>query len=142
MSFRTRIQSEAEILLLLAADNPDETNWLNVSPITGKLFFVGDPKQSVYRFRRADVAIYQQVKQMLLSRGAVPLYLNTSFRSPPSLQSFVNAAFTSALAGTAADGEYVPLEKWRTEITGRPTIIALPVPRPYNDRGNIVNSRI
>ena len=88
------------------------------------------------------MAIYQQVKQMLLSRGAVPLYLNTSFRSPPSLQSFVNAAFTSALAGTAADGEYVPLEKWRTEITGRPTIIALPVPRPYNDRGNIVNSQI
>ncbi len=133
---------QAEILLLLAADNPDETNWLNVSPIAGKLFFVGDPKQSVYRFRRADVAIYQQVKQMLLSRGAVPLYLNTSFRSPPSLQSFVNAAFTSVMAGTAAHGEYVPLEKRRTEIIGRPTIIALPVPRPYNDRGNIVNSRI
>jgi ATP-dependent helicase/nuclease subunit A len=79
---------------------------------------------------------------MLLSRGAVPLYLNTSFRSPPSLQSFVNAAFAPAMAGTAADGEYVPLETWRTEITGRPTIIALPVPRPYDDRGNITNSRI
>ena len=133
---------QAEILLLLAADNPDEINWLNASPICGKLFFVGDPKQSIYRFRRADVAIYHQVKQMLLSRGAVPLYLNTSFRSPPSLQSFVNAAFAPAMAGTASDGEYVPLENWRTEITGRPTIIALPVPRPYDDRGNITNSRI
>jgi ATP-dependent exoDNAse (exonuclease V) beta subunit len=133
---------QAEFLLLLAADDPGETNWLNVSPISGKLFFVGDPKQSIYRFRRADVAIYQQVKQMLLSRGAVPLYLNTSFRSPPSLQSFVNAAFAPAMTGTAADGEYVPLENWRPEITGRPTIIALPVPRPYNDRGNIVNSSI
>ena len=133
---------QAEILLLLAADNPDETNWLNVSPIAGKLFFVGDPKQSVYRFRRADVAIYQQVKQMLLSRGAVPLYLSMSFRSPPSLQSFVNAAFTPAMAGTAGDGQYVPLKNWRSEIVSQPTIIALPVPRPYNDRGNIVNSRI
>jgi ATP-dependent exoDNAse (exonuclease V) beta subunit len=133
---------QAEVLLLLAADDPSETNWLNVSPISGKLSFVGDPKQSIYRFRRADVVIYQQVKQMLLSRGAVPLYLNTSFRSPPSLQSFVNAAFAPAMAGTVADGEYVPLENWRPEITGRPTIIALPVPRPYNDRGNIVNSSI
>ena len=128
--------------MLLAADDPGETNWLNVSPISGKLFLVGDPKQSIYRFRRADVAIYLQVKQMLLSRGAAPLYLNTSFRSPPSLQSFVNAAFAPAMAGQATDGEYVPLENWRPEITGRPTIIALPVPRPYNDRGNIVNSSI
>jgi ATP-dependent helicase/nuclease subunit A len=65
---------QAEIILLLAADDPDETNWLNVSPISGKLFFVGDPKQFIYRFRRADVAIYQQVKQMLSSReGSAPV---------------------------------------------------------------------
>jgi ATP-dependent exoDNAse (exonuclease V) beta subunit len=128
--------------LLLSAGNPDESNWLNVSPIPGKLFLVGDPKQSIYRFRRADIAIYQQVKQMLLSRGAELLYVNTSFRSPPSLQSFVNAAFAPAMAGTSADGQYVPLENWRAEITGRPTIVALPVPRPYSDYGRIVNFRI
>jgi ATP-dependent exoDNAse (exonuclease V) beta subunit len=79
---------------------------------------------------------------MLLSRGAMPLYLTTSFRSPPSLQSFVNAAFAPAMAGTAADGEYVRLDNWRPEITGRPTIVALPVPRPYNDRGNIAKTPI
>src|SRR5208337_4429869 len=106
---------QAELLLLLAAENPQESKWFSVSPIPGKLFLVGDPKQSIYRFRRADIAIYLQVKQMLLLRGAEPLYLNTSFRSPPSLQSFVNAAFAPAMAGTTADGEYVPLEKWRTE---------------------------
>jgi ATP-dependent exoDNAse (exonuclease V) beta subunit len=133
---------QAELLLLLSADNPDENDWLKVKPIAGKLFFVGDPKQSIYRFRRADVAIYLQVKQMLLSRGAQPLYLNTSFRSPPSLQSFVNAAFAPVMTGGAAHGQYVPLEKWRPEITGRPTIVALPVPRPYGDYGTIVNFRI
>ena len=133
---------QAELLLLLSADNHQESNWLNVSPIPGKLFLVGDPKQSIYRFRRADIAIYLQVKQMLLSCGAELLYLNTSFRSPPSLQSLVNAAFAPAMAGTTADGEYVPLEKWRTEINGRPTIVALPVPRPYGDYGTIVNFQI
>jgi ATP-dependent helicase/nuclease subunit A len=133
---------QAELLLLLSADKVDECDWLKVSPIPGKLFLVGDPKQSIYRFRRADIAIYLQVKQMLLSRGAEPLYLNTSFRSPPSLQSFVNAAFAPAMTGTTADGTYVPLENWRAEITGRPTIVALPVPRPYGDYGKIVNFRI
>jgi ATP-dependent helicase/nuclease subunit A len=130
---------QAEILLLLAADNPDETDYLNVTPSPGKLFLVGDPKQSIYRFRRADIAIYQDVKQRLLSRGAQLLQLSTSFRSAPSLQSFVNAAFAPVM-GTEA--EYVPLDRWRPEVSGRPTIVALPIPRPYGDWGKIVNFRI
>ena len=58
---------QAEILLLLAADDPSTDNWLEVTPKPGKLFIVGDPKQSIYRFRRADVALYQSVKQRLLT---------------------------------------------------------------------------
>src|SRR6185437_10147561 len=100
-------------------------NWLNVTPVPGKLFLLGDPKQSIYRFRRADVAVYLQVKQTLLSRGTEALYLNTSFRSSPSLQSFVNAAFAPAMTGTTADEQYqyVLLGNWRPEIAGRPSIV-------------------
>ena len=56
---------QAEILLLLAADDPAETDWRAVRPVPGKLFIVGDPKQAIYRFRRADVGIYREVCERL-----------------------------------------------------------------------------
>jgi ATP-dependent exoDNAse (exonuclease V) beta subunit len=135
---------QAELLLLLATADPNKTDWRSVRPIPGKLFLVGDPKQSIYRFRRADVALYEEVKERLSKVGAVVLHLTTSFRSPPSIQSFVNLAFAPAMAIGADGGHaaYVPLEPSRLEIIGRPTLVALPVPRPYGDFGKIVNWRI
>ena len=52
---------QVEILLLLAADDPAQTGWQSAAPKPGKLFVVGDPKQSIYKFRRADVLLYRQV---------------------------------------------------------------------------------
>jgi ATP-dependent exoDNAse (exonuclease V) beta subunit len=135
---------QAEILLLLAADDAAEADWRAARPRTGKLFLVGDPKQSIYRFRRADVALYEEVKQRLLAAGAELLHLTTSFRALPSIQEFINRAFAPSMIA-APDGSqaaYVPLSPMRPEIDGRPTVIALPVPRPYGDYGTIVNWRI
>jgi ATP-dependent exoDNAse (exonuclease V) beta subunit len=135
---------QAEILLLLAADDTEETDWHSVRSVPGKLFLVGDPKQSIYRFRRADVAIYEHVKNSLLADGTEALSLNTSFRSLPSLQSFVNAAFAPVMdpSSDGSQASYVPLEPWRQEIAERPTIVALPVPGPYSDGGKITNRQI
>jgi hypothetical protein len=135
---------QAEILLLLAADDPEERDWRNATPVPGKIFLVGDPKQSIYRFRRADVAIYEATKRHLEAQGAALLYLTTSFRSVPSLQDAVNAAFAPCMRG-AADGsqaDYVALQPSREEVFERPSIVALPVPRPYGDYGRVVAWRI
>ena len=135
---------QAEILLLLAADDPEQTSVPKVTPIPGKLFLVGDPKQSIYRFRRADVAIYEVTKRRLSQRGAEVLHLSTSFRSLPAIQQAVNAAFAPVLTGSpdGSQAEYVPLEPFRRDVAGRPAVVALPVPRPYGDYGKIVDWRI
>src|SRR4029450_9054509 len=72
---------QVEILLLLAADDPDVSDWRRARPVPGKLFLVGGPKQSIYRFRRADVALYEDVKERLLAEGAELVRLTVSFRS-------------------------------------------------------------
>ncbi|HZF47386.1 MAG TPA: UvrD-helicase domain-containing protein [Polyangiaceae bacterium] len=135
---------QAELLLLLAADTPDETDWTAVRPVPGKLFLVGDPKQSIYRFRRADVALYQATKDRLADHGARVLHLTTSFRSAPSIQQAINAAFAPVMQGGLEGGqaEYVPLEPFRPDPEGRPTIVALPVPRPYSDWGALTDWKI
>jgi ATP-dependent exoDNAse (exonuclease V) beta subunit len=130
---------QAEILLLLAAADPAANEWRSAATVPGKLFLVGDPKQSIYRFRRADVAIYEQVKRQLAASGADVVQLAASFRSVPQIQAAVNAAFAPCMTGSAdgSQAAYVPLEAVRADATDRPSVIALPVPRPYASFGRI-----
>jgi ATP-dependent helicase/nuclease subunit A len=127
---------QAELLLLLAADDSAERDWRKVRPIPGKLFVVGDPKQSIYRFRRADVAIYREVRQRLIACGATPVRLETSFRSGPNLQRAINAAFAPAMDGDreTLQADYVELLPSRADLPGQPSLVALPVPEPYGRR--------
>jgi ATP-dependent exoDNAse (exonuclease V) beta subunit len=127
---------QAELLLLLASIDPDETRWQHVTPVPGKLFIVGDPKQSIYRFRRADVDIYRRVCDQLESTGGRPVQLRKSFRSVPNIQRAVNAAFAPVMDGDpeALQARYVALEPARPEDPAQPSVVALPVPRPYGQR--------
>src|SRR6185436_3399736 len=124
---------QAEIVLLLSGSDPAVARWQEVRPAPGKLFLVGDPKQSIYRFRRADVGTYQAVKDLLVAAGAASVYLTTSFRAIPPIQNFVNAAFAPAMTDdrAALQAGYVPLAPHREAIAGQPGIVALPVPKPY-----------
>ncbi|MBA2305388.1 MAG: UvrD-helicase domain-containing protein [Acidobacteria bacterium] len=112
---------QAEIVFLLAADEhlsgnaasilaqavqpttkrtPDpgpripEVDWRQVSVRPGALFVVGDPKQSIYRFRRADIEIYNIVRERFsdASIGRV-LPLTMNFRSVPALCEWANTVF-------------------------------------------------
>ncbi|MDR0323278.1 MAG: UvrD-helicase domain-containing protein, partial [Treponema sp.] len=80
-------------LLFLISEKIDITN-NNVPPARdlshGKLFFVGDEKQSVYRFRGADVSVFRKLKSELGSRD-LPLQIN--YRSNPALIGAFNTIF-------------------------------------------------
>src|SRR3954469_4006546 len=90
---------QAELVFLLAAaegaDSPTTPpDWRSVTLRPGALFVVGDPKQSIYRFRRADIDIYNEVRARLESatNGDV-LSLTSNFRSVASLCEWANTVF-------------------------------------------------
>ena len=147
---------QAEILLLLASGDPRERDWRKVTPAVGKLFLVGDPKQSIYRFRRADVGVYRQVTGRLVRRGVASIALSTSFRSVPAIQRLVNRAFAPLMGATEAVGAgrarksgddescsvYVPLSPHRGDEPSQPAVVALPVPSPYGFRGRMTKRAV
>ena len=126
---------QAEILLLLAAADPTERDWRKVTPAPGKLYVVGDPKQSIYRFRRADARLFHRVCTDLKSAGVGAQELKASTRSTQAIQAFVNAAFENQIEG------YLPLEGGVEGPATQPSVVALPMPYPYGTR-NLSNVRI
>ena len=135
---------QAEIVLLLAASDPAVDDWQDITPAPGKLFLVGDPKQSIYRFRRADVGTYQAVKELLAARGAACVNLTTSFRAIPTIQNLVNAAFAPVMTNdhAALQAGYVPLAPHRAATAGQPAIVGLPVPKPYGHWGGFAKKAV
>ena len=131
---------QAEIVVLLAgapeADRVSPVDWRDVQPRPGSLFVVGDPKQSIYRFRRADIGTYRVVCDWLEERHANHATLTTSFRATPAIQRLVNAAFAPLMTDDALTQQppYVPLTPSRDDHATQPAVVALPVPRPYGTR--------
>ncbi len=101
---------QMEILLRLAAAEGGEADWRSIEPEPGRLFVVGDPKQSIYRFRRADVESYRAA-----ARGLTKETLTASRRSFPEILQWVNGVFGDLLQGDPArpfEIEYSPLHPW------------------------------
>lgn len=76
--------------------------------LSGKLFLVGDAKQSIYRFRRADPEVFHELRMEIPEAGRLPL--STNFRSQPAILNFTNCLFASAM-----EHYYEPLTPFDTE---------------------------
>ncbi|MFZ0312649.1 MAG: UvrD-helicase domain-containing protein [Candidatus Korobacteraceae bacterium] len=120
---------QAEIMFWLAEDGEaapaakrdEPPDWRKVALRPGALFVVGDPKQSIYRFRRADIDIYSLVRQRFSDHEVgkvLPLTLN--FRSTPAICEWANEVFETRFPAepTAYAPRFTALDAERADASG------------------------
>ncbi|HUL58292.1 MAG TPA: UvrD-helicase domain-containing protein [Anaeromyxobacteraceae bacterium] len=88
---------QAEIVLYLCEAGAVADGWRDVRLEPGKLTLVGDPKQSIYRFRRADIAVYAAVRDVVERGPHLVAKLRANFRCAPALVEWLNARFDDLL---------------------------------------------
>lgn len=115
---------QIEIAVRIAAADPGapeagQQPWDQVPVAPGHLFVVGDPKQSIYRFRRADIGLFLAAKERYGPGGGL-VSLSTNFRTGEPIIAWVNQAFATLLAeppgvdaAIASQPDYVPLHAVR-----------------------------
>ena len=120
---------QVELAALLGCGDPAPTiaRWAEMAPDPGRLFFVGDPKQSIYRFRRADIATFLGARDWTSGqeRGRIE-GLATNFRSTRPIIDWVNAVFGELIQPVeSSQPEYAPLGAVREPVPRGPAVTVL-----------------
>jgi ATP-dependent helicase/nuclease subunit A len=132
---------QAEIMFYLTSEDPTEKTWTSCRPKAGSLFVVGDPKQAIYRFRRADIDTYNRVKQLIEGHGGEVLQLTTNFRTVDTVTNELNTVFEKHLPVMESDYQaaYRPLIAYHKDqgnvFTG---IKRLSVPSDYKKKEDVI----
>ena len=120
---------QVELAALLSCADPDVggTPWAEIDPDPGRLFFVGDPKQSIYRFRGADIATFLEAREWTerQPRGRIE-NLGTNFRSARPIIDWVNYVFGQLIQwSSGSQPEYAPLDAVRAPVPQGPPVTVL-----------------
>jgi ATP-dependent exoDNAse (exonuclease V) beta subunit len=115
---------QVELAVRIAAQDPSspeagERPWPEVTVAPGRLFFVGDPKQSIYRFRRADISVFFGARDRFGAGDTVELSAN--FRTVTPVIDAVNQIFARLMGEDPATDIPVP---------SQPDYVALQPVRP------------
>ena len=130
---------QLEIAVRLTAPPDDQgPDAATLRPAAGRLFVVGDPKQSIYRFRRADIAVYLAAPERI---GATAVDLTANFRSTNAVIDWVNGVFASVIQPRAdVQPAYHPLDAARPGPRDHGTVHVLGVDEHRNEAEARVNA--
>ncbi|MGD9676981.1 MAG: UvrD-helicase domain-containing protein [Vulcanibacillus sp.] len=134
---------QAEIVFYLTGADSEEKDWQKLVPLPGTLFVVGDPKQSIYRFRRADIDIYNLVKKLIQVSGGEVLKLTSNFRSLNSIGNYLNPIFQEIFPGKSDkyQAEFAAMDTVKEDEVGISSgVKCLQISSEYKNKDGVVNS--
>ncbi len=108
------LQVDVAVLLASTVEGGDALQpWHDIDATSGRLFFVGDPKQSIYRFRRADIGLFLRARDRF--GAGDPVLLRHNFRTVEPILDWVNGIFGALMHDEVPDRQpaYVPLSAAR-----------------------------
>lgn len=133
---------QAEILSFLASKNPGEDNWKECSPRDGSLFIVGDNKQSIYRFRRADKGVFDAFRKRIDQEpNGEAVTLTKNFRSRKPICNWCNKAFEATFDHPKyrdIQADYVPFDPQRPAGPNGTALRKLPLEQEKGNRGDSI----
>jgi ATP-dependent helicase/nuclease subunit A len=129
------IQIELASLIAATPSNEQPDRWQDHVVEGGRLFFVGDPKQSIYRFRRADIKLFLEARDAFSATDGGAVRLDTNFRTVPPIIDWINGLFSEAMPEEVAEAQprYEPLHAGRELTSGvdhRPVVLGGEHPDP------------
>jgi ATP-dependent helicase/nuclease subunit A len=131
---------QIELAVRIAGLDPthDSDRWADVAVAPGRLFVVGDPKQSIYRFRRADIAVFMAAKERYGPEGGGAVELTANFRTVAPVIDWVNTTFRTLMEEAPDEDvafsqpEYIALQAQRAAAeVGPPVAIVGRDPHAY-----------
>jgi ATP-dependent helicase/nuclease subunit A len=125
---------QAEVLFLLCGDGKVDEEWTRSKLRPGQLFIVGDPKQSIFRFRHADIRTYLKARASFVQQfpeNCIDIVAN--FRSLPGILDYVNRRFKDPLSAEGQAG-YANLSPFVADSPHQyPTVAALDIEHPEGE---------
>ncbi len=141
---------QIELAVRIAALDPptaDAAAWADVDVAPGRLFVVGDPKQSIYRFRRADIAVFMAARDRFAPEGGGAVELTANFRTVEPIIDWVNATFRTLLEEEPDEDvphsqpQYIDLDAQRAALdVGPPVAVVGSDPHPYGSGADVVRT--
>jgi ATP-dependent helicase/nuclease subunit A len=125
---------QIELAVRIAAADPQSQAaggdpWEKVDVAPGHLFVVGDPKQSIYRFRRADIGTFLTAAERFGAEGGGVVELTANFRTVAPIIDWVNHTFAALMsepddvpASFHSQPDYLPLEATRSATAVGPAL--------------------
>ncbi|OVE82623.1 hypothetical protein BVY03_00490 [bacterium K02(2017)] len=100
------------------------------NPEHNKLFIVGDPKQSIYRFRQANHTLFYKMSDLIKNHQGECIYLTQTFRTPQKLLKFFNHVFPKLITHQTYQNGSSP------KVDANSYIYAQPIPLELNKETN------